>query len=99
MRCAEARDKLAAYVDGSMSEPEAMRLLDHTAECAACRARLEDLEVRRSRIAEALRGATVEPPDVEDSVMTRLPAGHRPVRRWAWAYAVAAACAVIALAA
>lgn len=48
MRCAEARDKLAAYVDGSMSEPEAMRLLDHTAECAACRARLEDLEVRRS---------------------------------------------------
>lgn len=95
MRCAEARERLAAYADGAMPVREVMELLDHTAECAECRTRIEEMVIRRSRIAEALR-SPVESPDIADSVMARLPGDRGAVVRWVWA-SMLVACAVVVL--
>ena len=94
MKCADVVEQLPAYSDGLMQDSEAAEVQAHLTDCDSCRRKLEAMEVRQSRITEALR-QPVEVPDNTDSVMARLPIQRRS--RLRWAYAVAIPIAILAV--
>ena len=91
-----APDRIYAYLDGDLSEPERLALEAHLAGCGACRAAVAE----RRLIAEAADGlAPVDiPDDFAASVAARLPLGkaHEAARKpvflrpavWAAAFVV-----------
>ena len=99
MRCL-APDRIYAYLDGDLSEPERLAVQAHLAECGACRTAVAE----RRLLAEAADGLApiAVPDDFAASVAARLPwakaleAARKPIllRPAAWA----AAFVVLALA-
>ena len=95
MNCSEICEKLLSYTNGELCGPEKAELEAHVEECTVCRARLEALQAAESCIRESLR-EPVESPDLADSVMALLPKQEGPVvRKWVWAWAVAAGLVVV----
>lgn len=104
MRCEQFRELISAYIERSIAPPLAAKMDEHAAECASCRAEMEDVQALWQMMAEAKR---VEPPTslhsrIMQEVYARVPAA--PALRWwelAWrprfAFAVAAVLAVLAI--
>ena len=59
--CLQAREAASARLDGELSELEAARLNAHLRDCAACSVYALEL----SAITESLRGADLEPPQLD----------------------------------
>lgn len=69
-----AEDRLAAYFDGEVPEPEALAIEQHVATCAACRQVIDDMALARN----ALRA--VEVPALSDNVWERVETALEPRR-------------------
>jgi anti-sigma factor RsiW len=86
--------EIRAYLDRELPEADRERLTRHAGECAACEARMREMEARSARIATAL-GALAD-----DVLPFRPQAAPKPVRlwpRWAAAGAIAAGLALLLL--
>ncbi len=100
MRCDELGDKLSAYADGELDPAAGRDVEAHVRECAACRARLDEIRALQDRLCDAQPDA-LQPVDIADAVMARLPeAGPRSARRpcWRLAWALPVVIPAIALA-
>jgi outer membrane lipoprotein-sorting protein len=105
MNCAECRDNLVGYIEGSLSEEESARYGTHLESCAGCRAEYQAYACLQQKLSD--RGRAAAGVTVADPVMRRILLNHtkrerEPImttifRRWGLGLGAAAGMAIIAL--
>lgn len=100
MKCKDAGILLNRYADGECADPvEVFAVEEHLAGCAACRARLDEVQALRRILIRARAGVTEPVPTVE--IMRRYHEGRnrvlRPGRPFGLVPLAAAAAAVVLL--
>ncbi len=103
MNCEQMTALLSAYVDGELTEQEEMQVQEHLAQCADCRALLEQLQALHTSFSDLEE--IPAPEGFAQGVMSRIKAEERPKakviplfkRPQVRAMAAVAACAVLCL--
>lgn len=96
MRCHEAEHRVDPFMDGELSVPENLQVLEHLNLCRACAAVYEGEKALRAALKTQL-GSEKAPRSVHDRLSrVSAPAGEPPRRRWG---ALAAAVFFVTLAA
>jgi len=95
MTCREFEPLIALYAGSDLDTPDLVRVDEHLARCAGCRALLEDLQASRESLldwgSEPVEGALLTA--IRSGALARI--GARRRRVWPW-IAAAAACAALA---
>ena len=101
-RCTEYEDMISAFIDGALAEDERAALMEHMAACPACQEYFDQqIALHDAMLADA---EEIQPPeDFAADVMARVrftPQNKRkkPVVRWQQWVALAACCAIAAVA-
>lgn len=70
MNCDTCKERLVAYLEGLLDDPQKQQVDDHLQACDACRAELEGLRTLQARL--DANGKAVAQSNVEDEVMSRI---------------------------
>jgi len=81
MNCNQAREQIGIYLDGELPAPQSHDLEQHIQQCDACRSELEQSRGLVTLLQQASEGHIAAPPELWDSISSRLIADRRPVYR------------------